>query len=126
MAQTTVNPGTLRTTGSGGRAKFIIGGVLIAAAIIYLIVSTLQSTAQYFYTVDEIKLKGASIALPSLGTGAYGIPITKASRIAVTSALEHQALGSPPIDVIFCCFGDTDARHYEEALDWARNILPPI
>lgn len=71
------------------------------------------------------QLKGASIALPSLGTGAYGIPITKASRIAVTSALEHQALGAPPIDVIFCCFGDTDARHYEEALDWARNILPP-
>jgi O-acetyl-ADP-ribose deacetylase (regulator of RNase III) len=70
------------------------------------------------------QLKGASIALPSLGTGAYGIPITKASRIAVTSALEHQSLGSDPRDVVFCCFGDADARHYGDALDWARNIQP--
>jgi cytochrome c-type biogenesis protein CcmE len=62
MAQTTANPGTIRATGSGGRGKFLIGGLLIVGAIIYLVVSTLQSTAQYFYTVDEIKARGASIA----------------------------------------------------------------
>jgi len=49
------------TRAAGGRAKFIIGGLLIAAAVIYLIVSTMQSTSQYFLTVEELLGKGASI-----------------------------------------------------------------
>ncbi|MES0360204.1 MAG: cytochrome c maturation protein CcmE [Anaerolineales bacterium] len=39
---------------SGGRAKFIIGGLLIVAAIVYLIVTSTQASAQYFLTVDEL------------------------------------------------------------------------
>ena len=42
------------------RPKFIIGGVLIFAAIIYLIVSSTQANAQYFVTVDELRAKGSS------------------------------------------------------------------
>ena len=38
----------------GGRAKFMIGGVLILAAVIYLIISSTQASAQYFVTVDEL------------------------------------------------------------------------
>lgn len=101
MAQTTVNPGTLRTTGSGGRAKFIIGGVLIAAAIIYLIVSTLQSTAQYFYTVDEIKLKGASIAGQNLrASGAVlGDTITyDPATLTITFDMAHVSASQADID----------------------------
>lgn len=45
-------------TASGGRAKFIIGGILIFAAIIYLIYSSTQASAQYFLTVDELATKG--------------------------------------------------------------------
>lgn len=60
MAQTTATPQTFAPR-SSGQMKFLIGGLLIIAAIVYLIVSTLQSTAQYFYTVDEIHAKGASI-----------------------------------------------------------------
>ena len=44
---------------SGGRAKFLVGGLLIIGAVIFLIVTTLRSTAQYFYTVDEIHAQGA-------------------------------------------------------------------
>ncbi|HEX9796963.1 MAG TPA: cytochrome c maturation protein CcmE [Anaerolineales bacterium] len=36
------------------RAKFIIGGLLIAAAVIYLIVSSTQASAQYYLTIDEL------------------------------------------------------------------------
>ncbi len=36
------------------RSKFIIGGLLIVAAVIYLIVSSTQANAQYFLTVDEL------------------------------------------------------------------------
>jgi len=38
----------------GSRVKFIIGGLLILAAVIYLIISSTQASAQYFVTVDEL------------------------------------------------------------------------
>ncbi len=44
-----------------GRMKFVIGGVLILAAVVYLIFSATQANAEYFMTVDELKAKGASI-----------------------------------------------------------------
>jgi cytochrome c-type biogenesis protein CcmE len=39
------------------RLKFFVGGGLIIAAIIYLIVSSTHTSAQYFLTVDELKAK---------------------------------------------------------------------
>ncbi len=45
-----------------GRTKFIVGGVLILAAVVYLIFSATKANAEYFMTVDELKAKGASIA----------------------------------------------------------------
>ncbi|OGN96073.1 MAG: hypothetical protein A2Z71_02325 [Chloroflexi bacterium RBG_13_50_21] len=46
---------------SGGRLKFIIGGILIIAAIVYLIISSTKANAQYFYTIDELKSRGQSV-----------------------------------------------------------------
>lgn len=37
--------------------KFIIGGLLILSAVIFLIVSSTQANAQYFLTVDELQSK---------------------------------------------------------------------
>ena len=48
------------------RTKFIIGGVLILAAVIYLIVSSTQASAEYFMTVNEVKAEGASAVGKSL------------------------------------------------------------
>jgi cytochrome c-type biogenesis protein CcmE len=48
--------------GSSGNAKFIIGALLIAAAVIYLIVSSTQANAQYFLTVDELISKSGSFS----------------------------------------------------------------
>jgi cytochrome c-type biogenesis protein CcmE len=45
-----------------GKAKFIIGGLLIVAAIVYLIISSTQANAQYYYTVDELVQKGQSMS----------------------------------------------------------------
>ena len=45
-----------------GRMKFIIGGVLILAAVVYLIASSTQANAEYFMTIDELKAQGSSIA----------------------------------------------------------------
>ncbi len=44
------------------RSKFIIGGLLIVAAIIYLIVSSTRASAQYFLTVEELKSHDAQYA----------------------------------------------------------------
>lgn len=49
-------------TASGGRLKFIIGGLLIFAAVVYLIISSTQASAQYFLTVEELVVKGDSVA----------------------------------------------------------------
>jgi cytochrome c-type biogenesis protein CcmE len=41
-------------TGSANRAKFLVGGLLIVAAIAYLIITSTRASAQYFLTVDEL------------------------------------------------------------------------
>ena len=44
-----------------GRGKFIVGGLLIVAAVIYLIWTSATANAQYFMTVDEVKSKGGGM-----------------------------------------------------------------
>lgn len=49
-----------------GRSKFILGGLSILAAVVYLIFSSTQQSAEYFMTVDELKAKGRSVTDKSL------------------------------------------------------------
>jgi cytochrome c-type biogenesis protein CcmE len=42
----------------GGKTKFIVAGLLIVTAVVYLIVSNTGSTARYFLTVEEIEAMG--------------------------------------------------------------------
>lgn len=42
------------------RNKFILGGVLILTAVVYLIVSSTRASAEYFMTVDEVQAQGAA------------------------------------------------------------------
>ena len=48
-------------TNSSSRLKFVIGGLLIVAAVVYLIYSSTAASAQYFLTVDEVALKGDEV-----------------------------------------------------------------
>jgi cytochrome c-type biogenesis protein CcmE len=41
--------------------KFIIGGVAILAAVVYLIASSTRASAEYFMTIDELKAQGQSV-----------------------------------------------------------------
>jgi cytochrome c-type biogenesis protein CcmE len=43
------------------RSKFYIGGLLIVAAIIYLIASSTKASAQYYLTIDELISKGSAM-----------------------------------------------------------------
>ena len=47
--------------GIAGRAKFIVGGLLIIAAIIYLIASSTRASAQYFLTIEELAAKNDKV-----------------------------------------------------------------
>lgn len=43
------------------RMKFILGGLLILAAVVYLIVSSTAANAEYFMTVDELRARGDAV-----------------------------------------------------------------
>jgi len=46
---------------AGKRLKFLIGGGVIAIAIVYLIFTATQSTAAYFLTVEELYARGSEV-----------------------------------------------------------------
>jgi cytochrome c-type biogenesis protein CcmE len=52
---------TTSQTKSGSRTKFFIGGFLIIAAVVYLIASSTQASAQYFMTVNEVLGKDSEV-----------------------------------------------------------------
>ena len=43
------------------KPKYLLGLALIAAAAVFLIVTSMSANAQYFYTVDELRSKGQGI-----------------------------------------------------------------
>jgi cytochrome c-type biogenesis protein CcmE len=46
--------------------KFILGGSLILAAVVYLIYSSTQMSKEFFMTVNEVKAEGAGVTGKSL------------------------------------------------------------
>jgi cytochrome c-type biogenesis protein CcmE len=46
--------------------KFVIGGLLILGAVVYLIWSSTAATSEYFLTIDELKAKGPDIVNKNL------------------------------------------------------------
>jgi cytochrome c-type biogenesis protein CcmE len=55
------------------RVKFLVGGLVISAAVIYLIVSSLSSSAQYYLTVKEMRQKGQAMSGRSLRVSGFVI-----------------------------------------------------
>jgi cytochrome c-type biogenesis protein CcmE len=48
------------------RTKFLIGGLLILAAVVYLIVSSSQANSEYFMTINEVHAEGQAVVGKSL------------------------------------------------------------
>jgi len=61
MAQSTTIPSIQIAKQTNSKLKFIIGGLIIAFAIGYLIITGIQSSATYFLTIDELQAKGVAI-----------------------------------------------------------------
>lgn len=49
-----VNPELAKLTQSGGRWKFLVGGLLILASVAYLIINSTINGAAFFITIDEL------------------------------------------------------------------------
>jgi O-acetyl-ADP-ribose deacetylase (regulator of RNase III) len=58
----------------------------------------------------------ASVAFPSISTGAYGYPIDRAAQVALGAVSEHLSAGSPLEEVLFVLFSASDLGVYEEVL----------
>jgi O-acetyl-ADP-ribose deacetylase (regulator of RNase III) len=58
----------------------------------------------------------ASIAFPSISTGAFGYPIELAAPIAISEARSFASRNIGPRDIIFCCFSSQDFDLYEKLL----------
>ena len=58
----------------------------------------------------------ATIAFPSISTGAYGYPVRPAARIAVATSRESLSSARRLREIIFCCFSAADLAVYEELL----------
>lgn len=61
MAQTTTTLTPSPSASGHNRMKFLIGGGVIIAAIIFLIATTMTSTLQYFLTIEELQAQGAGV-----------------------------------------------------------------
>jgi O-acetyl-ADP-ribose deacetylase (regulator of RNase III) len=62
----------------------------------------------------------ASIAFPSISTGAYGYPLELAAVVAQSTVRAFFEKNTLPGRVIFCCFSESDRLVY---LDVARRLL---
>lgn len=67
--------------GKSNRSKFLVGGLLILAAVVYLIVSSTSAGAQYFFTVDELFAEG---------TAAYDKP-ARVSGAVIGDTIDYDA-----------------------------------
>ncbi len=66
-----------------------------------------------------------SVAFPSISTGAYGYPITEASRVALGTVRKYVEKEGRPEEVTFVLFSEGDLRVYLETLDGPGSPASP-
>jgi cytochrome c-type biogenesis protein CcmE len=54
MAEATMPNSEIPASPTGGRTKFLIGGLVLLAAVAYLIITSIASGQQYFTTINEM------------------------------------------------------------------------
>ena len=119
-------PGGLPT----GKAAITSGGNLKAEYVIHTVGPIWHGGNQkepellaeaYLNSLKLAVSKGLkTVAFPSISTGAYGYPLEKASRVALTAVKEFLEKESDISKVIFLLFAKNDLEIYKQA---AKEIL---
>ncbi|HET6586760.1 MAG TPA: O-acetyl-ADP-ribose deacetylase [Oleiagrimonas sp.] len=63
------------------------------------------------------------IVFPAISCGVYGYPARQAARVATATVRDELARHRHPAHVVFCCFGESMATIFQNALD-AVDDLP--
>ncbi len=108
-----------------GRTKFIIGGVLILAAVVYLIVSSTQANAEYFMTINELKGKGQSVVGQNVRISGAVVGDTiqyDAKTLTLTFAVANVPGDNKEIDAE----GGLAAVLHEAVIDPSRARIPVV
>ncbi len=117
-----------------GEARLTSGGNLKARYVIHTVGPIYRGGAHREAELlascyrESLKLasgKGlASVAFPSISTGAYGYPLTEAARIALQSVLDYLAQ-HPEIRLVrFVLFGRPAYETYEKVLRELLRVYP--
>ncbi len=108
--------------GLRGRAKFIVGGFLILAAVIYLIFSSTKANAEYFLTVDEVHAKSDSMVGRSLRISGAVIGSTIQFN-PETNDLSFEIANVPGDNATIAAQGGLAKVLHDAVVDPARNHL---
>jgi O-acetyl-ADP-ribose deacetylase (regulator of RNase III) len=110
-----------------GQAKITTGGNLPASFVIHTVGpiwrggenrEDQQLRECYLNSMKLAEQNGVrTIAFPSISTGAYGFPIERAARIAVSTVRECLDRMPHVQTVLFVCFSQSDYDVYQEALE---------
>jgi len=92
----TILRGPISANRANNKAKFIIGGLIIAGLIIYLVVSSISSAGAYYREVGEVLAQTEAL------TG-------KALRVSDNTATESIVYDAPTLSLSFSIADPTDA-----------------
>lgn len=88
-----------------GRMKFVVGGVLILVALVYLITTAVTTTAQYYLTVAEfwekapsLGSRGARVSGQVIGTS---IRVDTAAHTVSFQIVDDEAAPDRPLTVVY-------------------------
>lgn len=117
-----------------GEARLTTGGLLKAGYVIHTVGPIYRDglhrepellASCYRESLQLARAKGiASLAFPSISTGAYGYPLAEAARVALKTVLDYLAQ-HPEIKLArFVLFGHAAYEAYEKALRELLRVYP--
>lgn len=108
-----------------GRTKFLVGGLLILAAVAYLIVSSTQANAEYFMTINELKSKGSAVVGKSLRVSGAVVGDT-IQYDAKTLTLTFEVANVPGDNKVIDAQGGLAAVLHAAVIDPARSRVQVV
>jgi O-acetyl-ADP-ribose deacetylase (regulator of RNase III) len=116
-----------------GEAKLTKGYQLPAACVIHTVGPIWKTgargeeekLAKCYRSCFELVVKHGlkTVAFPAISTGAYGFPLDRATRVALTETLRFLQHDTSVAKVLFVCFNDKAQQCYQATL---KELLNPL